>query len=113
MSKAAGTFTHRKPVALAGALLLLAFTAPSLHAEDAAGLDLTMQVLGKDERVDDRLVNRIQIPGIGALQAGESGPRRTEAREERRETREENREARRERREETLERYRERRERPD
>lgn len=30
---------------------------------DPQGLDLTMQVLRKDEKVDDRLVNRIELPG--------------------------------------------------
>lgn len=95
---------------LAG-ILLLAVCFPA-RAQDAAGLDLTMQVLGKDDRVDDRLVNRIQIPGIGGGQAAAGERVRAEARE-RQAAREENREARRERREEALERYRERRERPE
>ena len=39
---------------------------------DPQGLDLTMQVLRKDEKVDDRLVNRIPLPGArpGALGRG-------------------------------------------
>lgn len=47
---------------------------------DPQGLDLTMQVLRKDEKVDDRLVNRIELPGrrpgarAGAQGAGPPAP---------------------------------------
>ena len=35
------------------------------RASDAgAGLDLTMEVIGKDERLDERVINRILIPGV-------------------------------------------------
>ncbi|HKY91483.1 MAG TPA: hypothetical protein VJM11_10610 [Nevskiaceae bacterium] len=48
---------------------------------DPQGLDLTMQVLGKDEKVDDRPVNRIELPGArpgarlrGRTRAGSDPP---------------------------------------
>lgn len=34
------------------------------RAADTDGLDLTIEVLGKNERVDERIVNRIEVPGI-------------------------------------------------
>ncbi|MGQ0619984.1 MAG: hypothetical protein ACT4QA_08725 [Panacagrimonas sp.] len=81
-------------------------------AEDAAGLDLTMQVLGKNDKVDDRLVNRILVPGIGAARAAQGSGDRNSAKE-RQALREDNREARKEQREEALERYRDRRDRSE
>lgn len=61
------------------------------HADKGGGLDLTMQVLGKDERVDDRLVNRIQVPGIGGALSREAAAERATAREQRQAAREERR----------------------
>lgn len=85
-------------------------------ADAAAGLDLTMQVLGKNDKVDDRLVNRILVPGIGTARGGQraaGAQDRSSAREERQTLREENREARKEQREEALESFRERRDRSE
>lgn len=76
------------------ASLLVALLALPLHAraDDARGLDLTMQVLGKDDRVDDRLVNRILIPGVGSTARAEAAAaERASAREERQAAREERR----------------------
>lgn len=94
---------------LAAAVFMAVGVTPARAADDAAGLDLTMQVLGKDDKVDDGLVNHILIPGVGAAAA----ERAKGAAEARRASREENRESRRERREDAVERYRERRDRPD
>lgn len=81
---------RRKYVAcLAAGLLVM-----PLHskADDTGGLDLTMQVMGKDDRVDERLVNRILIPGIGgAARAEAAAAERAFAREERQAAREERR----------------------
>lgn len=33
-------------------------------AADTDGLDLTIEVLGKNERIDERIVNRIEVPGV-------------------------------------------------
>jgi hypothetical protein len=44
--------------------LLALLVAPPLFAADASGLDLTIEVLGREDRVDERIVNRIEIPGI-------------------------------------------------
>lgn len=33
-------------------------------AADTDGLDLTIEVLGKDEAIDERIVNRIEVPGV-------------------------------------------------
>lgn len=79
--------------ACAASLLVTLLSSP-LHAwaDDAGGLDLTMQVLGKDDRFDDRLVNRILIPGVGgAARAEAAAAERASAREERQAAREERR----------------------
>jgi hypothetical protein len=52
--------------ALVRLLLLSSFwllVAPA-HAVDTEGLDITVEVLDKNQPVDERLVNRIAIPGI-------------------------------------------------
>lgn len=46
---------------LAWVALLLA---PPLFAADAGGLDLTIEVLGREDRIDERIVNRIEVPGV-------------------------------------------------
>lgn len=33
-------------------------------AADATGLDVTIEVLGREDRIDERIVNRIAIPGV-------------------------------------------------
>jgi hypothetical protein len=33
-------------------------------AGDAAGLDVTIEVLGREDRIDERIVNRITVPGV-------------------------------------------------
>lgn len=60
--------THRLTVSLALAGLLGASLAA--RAADTDGLDLTIEVLGKHERVDERIVNRIEVPGIRLNQPG-------------------------------------------
>ena len=47
---------------LAGLLLVLGV--PVVRAGDASGLDLTIEVLGRNDNVDERIVNRIAIPGV-------------------------------------------------
>lgn len=48
-----------------GLLLGLALCLPAAaRAADTDGLDLTIEVLGKNERIDDRIVNRIPVPGV-------------------------------------------------
>lgn len=47
---------------LAGLLLLLCL--PAARAGDASGLDLTIEVLGRNDDVDERIFNRIEIPGV-------------------------------------------------
>lgn len=48
-----------------GVLLGLALCLPAAaRAADTDGLDLTIEVLGKNERIDDRIVNRIPVPGV-------------------------------------------------
>lgn len=47
-------------VVLSGVLFSLASGA---LAADAAGLDVTIEVLGREDRVDER-VNRIDVPGV-------------------------------------------------
>lgn len=47
---------------LAGLAALLV-VAP-LYAADPAGLDVTIEVLGREDRVDERIVNRIAVPGV-------------------------------------------------
>lgn len=36
----------------------------STWAADAAGLDVTIEVLGREDRIDERIVNRIDVPGV-------------------------------------------------
>lgn len=48
-------------VVLGGVLSMLV---PAAEAADASGLDVTIEVLGRDDRVDERIVNRIQVPGV-------------------------------------------------
>lgn len=45
-----------------GGLMLL--FARGASAADASGLDVTIEVLGRDDRIDDRIVNRIDVPGV-------------------------------------------------
>lgn len=60
------------------ALILLAWVTafPALglsalaQAADTDGLDLTIEVLGKNERIDERIVNRIEVPGVRRDQQG-------------------------------------------
>ena len=47
---------------LAAVAILLGVS--SAYAGDAAGLDLTIEVLGRNDSVDERIVNRIEIPGV-------------------------------------------------
>lgn len=47
---------------LAGLLLVLGI--PVVRAGDASGLDLTIEVLGRNDNIDERIVNRISIPGV-------------------------------------------------
>lgn len=44
--------------------LSLMLCLPAARANDAAGLDLTIQVLGRHDNIDERIVNRIEIPGV-------------------------------------------------
>lgn len=43
-----------------------ALLASSAYAADTSGLDLTIEVLGREDRIDERIVNRIEIPGVSA-----------------------------------------------
>lgn len=61
---------YRRPTHLGLAALLLS---SSGWAADTDGLDLTIEVLGKNEQIDERIVNRIEIPGV-RLDAAEVGP---------------------------------------
>lgn len=56
---------------MAAALSLLAACCGA-SAGDMDGLDLTLEVLGKDQVVDDRLVHRILIPGLVAQSSSET-----------------------------------------
>jgi hypothetical protein len=58
----------RRLVMLGGVLSL---AAPGVWPADASGLDVTIEVLGRNDRVDERIVNRIVVPGVGVAQ-GES-----------------------------------------
>lgn len=49
---------------------------PAVRASDAAGLDLTIDVLGRNDRIDERIVNRIQIPGVPLERAATPAERR-------------------------------------
>ena len=48
-------------VALGAALSMCTQAAWS---SDAAGLDVTIEVLGRNDRIDERIVNRIDVPGV-------------------------------------------------
>lgn len=37
---------------------------PAVLGGDASGLDLTIEVLGRHDSIDEKIVNRIEIPGI-------------------------------------------------
>lgn len=39
-------------------------SAAGARAADPSGLDLTIEVLGREDRVDERIVNRIEVPGL-------------------------------------------------
>jgi hypothetical protein len=79
------------------------------RASDAgAGLDLTMEVIGKDERLDERVINRILIPGVPP--ASGNAEDAAAARKLRMDAWRQQREAARERAEERREQFRERRE---
>ena len=61
-----------------GPALLLALGlagSSSAFASELDGLDMTIEVLGKEQAIDDRTVNRIQIPVLGggavAAQSGD------------------------------------------
>lgn len=88
----------------------LACAAPgAVQAGDsAAGLDLTMKVIGKDERLDERAINRILIPGMPS--AGGNAKDAAAARKLRVDAWRQQRQAARERAEERREQFRERRE---
>jgi hypothetical protein len=48
---------------------------PGAWANDASGLDLTIDVLGRNDSIDERIVNRIAIPGVAMDRApGERHP---------------------------------------
>jgi hypothetical protein len=61
-------------VVLGGVLSLLV---PVAEAADASGLDVTIEVLGRDDRVDERIVNRIQVPGVGGDLSRPLAPRQS------------------------------------
>ena len=46
------------------AFLALMLCLPAAQAGDADGLDLTIQVLGRNDNIDERIVNRIEVPGV-------------------------------------------------
>ena len=52
----------RSGLVVAGGLLLV--FARSAGAADAAGLDVTIEVLDRNDRIDERIVNRIVVPGV-------------------------------------------------
>lgn len=56
--------TPRKALWLLAGSLLLGGPFAAAAAADAQGLDLTIEVLGKHDRIDDRIVNRIAVPGV-------------------------------------------------
>lgn len=95
------------------ALVMLTGVAMPAWADAGAALDITMEVLGKNEHVDERLVNRIEIPGVGRDRVPVSAAQRSQDERERQERRQQNRddyrEARQQRREDARERQRERR----
>lgn len=48
----------------AATMLVSLCAAGPVLAADPAGLDLTIEVLGREDRVDERIVNRIEVPGV-------------------------------------------------
>ncbi len=63
---------HRRNTHFGLAVLLLS---TSGWAADTDGLDLTIEVLGKNEQIDERIVNRIEVPGVRIEPAAaEPGP---------------------------------------
>lgn len=38
--------------------------APAARPADTTGLDVTIEVLGRNDRIDERIVNRIDVPGV-------------------------------------------------
>ena len=58
-------------VVLGGVLSMLA---PAAWAADASGLDVTIEVLGRNDRVDERIVNRIVVPGVETDRRGAPPP---------------------------------------
>lgn len=108
---------HLAHTAFAARLLLLAaaagcaLTSMSARSSEAPALDLTMKVIGKDERVDDRVINRIVIPGVPAGPvSGSRAEAAMQARQQRLDAWQQRRDAARERAETTRERLQERRE---
>lgn len=68
----------RARTCLSNLLLVASLATPALAwgaGTDAQGLDLTMQVLGKTDKVDDRLVNRIEVPGFAQGRAPNNSTR--------------------------------------
>lgn len=108
MSASGKSSIARKLAALVAIALFSGLSEPA-SAGDAPGLDLTMQVLGKDDKFDDRLANRIRVPGIGAGISAERAKAAAAAAKDRQDARQDNRDDRRERRDEAVERYRDRR----
>lgn len=43
---------------------LLALLVPMVLAAQTESLELTLEVLGREDRIDERIVNRIEIPGL-------------------------------------------------
>lgn len=50
-------------------LVALMLGLPAAQANDASGLDLTIDVLGRNDSIDERIVNRIAIPGVALERA--------------------------------------------
>ena len=46
----------------------------SVWAADATGLDVTIEVLGREDRIDERIVNRIDVPGVEVDGRKSAGP---------------------------------------
>ncbi|WP_420466689.1 hypothetical protein [Panacagrimonas sp.] len=91
---------------LSGALASL----PAWSSE-AQQLDLTMEVIGKDERLDERVVNRIAIPGVrSGPVSGDRAEAAAQARQQRQDAWQQRREAARQRADSARERFQERRE---
>jgi hypothetical protein len=53
---------------------VLSMVARGAWPADASGLDVTIEVLGRNDRVDERIVNRIAVPGVDQRASSQQAP---------------------------------------